>query len=125
MDILPGLFSEDEVAARFGVTVRVVRDRACAKRIGDKISRKRYFTEADIVELLKGGAATCSESSNGRRRRSGTSAGRSPGELSTRLQKSKTKRMLAGLRTRSKSSSQDQPAKNVTPLRSKTQPAST
>jgi hypothetical protein len=125
MDILPGLFSEDQVAERFGVGVRVVREHACAKRIGSKFSRKRYFTEADILELMKGGKATCSGSSKGGARRSGMSEGRLPGELSTRLQKQKTKAMLDGLRGRSKSSLQDQPAKNVTPLRSKTQPLST
>jgi hypothetical protein len=125
MVILPGLFSEDQVAERFDVSVRVVREHACEKGIGSKFSRKRYFTEADILELMKGGMATCSESSKGRARRSGTSEGRSPDELSTRLQKNETKRMLDGLRGRSKSSSQGPPAKNVTPLRSKTQHLST
>src|SRR5580693_8140636 len=79
MNILPGLFSEDQVAERFGVSVRVVREHACAKRIGSKFSRKRYFTEADIQELMKGGKATCSDSSNGRARKTFTRAGRTSG----------------------------------------------
>jgi hypothetical protein len=125
MDILPGLFSEDQVAERFGVPIRTVRELACAKRTGLKFSRKRYFTEADILEMMKGGKSGCFDSSKGRARQTSTSAGRTLDALSTRAQKSETKEMLEGLRGRSKSSSQGPPAKNVTPLRSKTQPAST
>jgi hypothetical protein len=50
--------------------------RACVRKAhGSKFSRKRYFTEADILELMKGGKATCSESSNGPARQTSTPAG--------------------------------------------------
>ena len=77
MDILPGLFSEDQVAERFRVGVRVVRENALKRNIGRKFARKRYFTEDDILGLMKGGSP-CSGSSGGRGRRSGTSGAHLP-----------------------------------------------
>jgi hypothetical protein len=123
--ILPHLISDEQVVERFrGASLRTVRARARQLGIGRRFSRTYYFTEEEIIALMKG-FSKCLAFSNGGARRSGTSEGRSPGELSTRLQKQKTKALLDGLRTRSKSNLQDQPAKNVTPLRSKMQPAST
>ena len=124
MDILPGLFSEDQVAERFRVSVRVVRENARKMNVGRKFARKRYLTEDEMLEMMKGGSP-CSGFSSGRGRRSGTSGGRSPDKPSTRLQRKETKAMLDGLRGNSKPSSPDQPTKNVTPLRSKTPPLST
>jgi hypothetical protein len=119
MSIIPNLFSEDEIANCFNVSLRVVREHARSKGIGRKIGRKRWFTETEATTGLWEGGVTCSGSSNGGARHTGISGGRSTGELSTRLQKRETKRMLADLRRSSKSSSPNQPAKNVTQLRSK------
>ena len=108
MDILPGLFSEDQVAERFGVGIRVVRETALKRHIGRKFARKRYFTEDEVLGLMKG-SSTCLSSSGGRGRRFSTSEEPSTDNLSTRLQKQKTRAVLDSLRQRSKSSSRDQP----------------
>ena len=47
----PRLFSDVEVAARFGVSVRVIHDRARAKGLGRKFGRVRWFTEAEVLAL--------------------------------------------------------------------------
>jgi hypothetical protein len=68
MDILPGLFCEDEVVARFkssGLNLRTLRRCARAKGVGRKFSRHWFFTELEILELMKGAKATCSNSQNG------------------------------------------------------------
>ena len=44
--LFPGMISEQEVAAYFGVSLRVLRARARANGIGGKIGRARWFTEA-------------------------------------------------------------------------------
>ena len=122
--LLPGLYSEDEVASRFGMTRRMVRERALEKGIGLKYGRKRFLTEEDVGNIGKGNPP-CSGSSGGRARHTGTSGARSTDDIFTRLQRKETKAMLAGLRLSSNSSSPDQPAKNVTPLHSKKPPRST
>ena len=55
MDILPGLFCEDEVVARFkssGLNLRTLRRCARAKGVGRKFSRHWFFTEPEILELM-------------------------------------------------------------------------
>jgi hypothetical protein len=122
--LLPGLYSEDEVASRFGMTRRMVRERALAKGIGRKYGRKRFFTEADALKLGERNPA-CSNSQSVMARHTGTSGERSTDDIFTRLQRKETKAMLAGLRLNSKSRSPSQPAANVTPLHSKKPPRST
>ncbi len=70
------LHSEDEIAERFSVTVRVVREHAWEKGLGLKIGKqKRWFTEAEALALWEKDS-TCSNSQNGTGRRTGTRAGR-------------------------------------------------
>jgi hypothetical protein len=115
--VLQGFICEIETAARLGISVRTVRERARARAIGRKISRVRWFTEDEVIALMEN--STCSNSSSGHVRLSGTSGARSTDELFTRLQRRETKQMLADLRTNLKSGSLAPPAKNVTPLHSK------
>jgi hypothetical protein len=122
--LLPGLYSEDEVASRFGIRRRMVRERALANGIGRKYGRKRFFTEADVLNLGEGNPA-CSNSQSVMARHTGTSGGRSTDDLFMRQQRKETKAMLAGLTLSSNSRSPNQPAGNVTPLRSKKPPHST
>jgi hypothetical protein len=122
--LLPGLYSEDEVASRFGMTRRMVRERALAKGIGRKYGRKKFFTEADALKLGERNPA-CSKSQSVMARHTGTSGGHSTDDLSMRLQKKETKAMLADLRQNWKSGSPSQRGGNVTPLRSKKPPHST
>src|ERR1700730_6086127 len=78
MDILPDLFCEDEVVARFkssGLNLRTLRRCARAKGVGRKFSRHWFFTEPEILELMKGAKATCSNSQNGGARQASTRAG--------------------------------------------------
>jgi hypothetical protein len=121
--LLPGLYSEDEVASRFGMTRRMVRERALAKGIGRKYGRIRFLTEAEALTLGERNPS-CSNSQSVTVHHTGTSGASSTDDLFMRLQKSETKRMLADLRLSSKSSSPGQPAGNVTPLRSKKPPRS-
>ena len=45
----PGLHEDIDVAKRFKVSLRVVRDRARARQIGHKFGRvSRWFTESEI-----------------------------------------------------------------------------
>jgi hypothetical protein len=76
-DILKGMFAEERVAHRLGVSVRVVRERARAKGLGRKLGRARHFTEAEIIALMDEGNSTCSKSSGGQNRLIGTSGARS------------------------------------------------
>lgn len=122
--LLPGLYSEDEVASQFGMTRRMVRERALAKGIGRKYGRKRFFTEADALKLGERNPA-CSNSQSVMARHTGTSGERTTDDIFTRLQRKETKAMLAGLRLNSKSRSPSQPAGNITPLHSKKPPRST
>ena len=58
MDILPGLFCEDEVVARFkpfGLNLRTLRRYARAKGIGRKFSRHWFFTENGDLRIDEGG----------------------------------------------------------------------
>ena len=121
--LLPGLFSEDEVASRFGVKRRMVREHALAKGIGRKYGRKRFFTEADVLELGK--INPCLSSQSVMARHTGTSGGHSTDDLSMHLQRKETKAMLADLRQNLKLRSPSQRDGNVTPLRSKKPPHST
>jgi len=121
--LLPGLYSEDEVASRFGMTRRMVREHALANGIGRKYGRKRFFTEADVLKLGEGNPA-CSNSQSAVARHTITSGGLSTDDLFMRLQRKETKAMLADLRLSSNSCSRSQPAGNVTPLRSKKPPRS-
>src|ERR1700730_1403448 len=59
-DLLHGLFAEEEVAARLGMSLRVVRKLALAKDIGRKLGRTRWFTEAEVLALNT--EDTCSSS---------------------------------------------------------------
>ena len=59
----PGMFREDEVAARFKVSLRTVQERASARQIGHKLGRVRWFTEPEILMLMKAGPE-CSYSRN-------------------------------------------------------------
>jgi hypothetical protein len=122
--ISPDLICELEVAKRFGVSVRTIRERARARGLGRKIDRVRRFYEAEIVALMDEGTPTCSKSSSGQARLIGTSGARSTEELFTRLQKRETKQMLADLRQTSKLKSPRQPGGNVTSLRSGKPPRS-
>jgi hypothetical protein len=58
--LFPGMISEQEVAAYFGVSLRVLRARARANGIGGKIGRARWFTEAEVKALRED--TTCSSS---------------------------------------------------------------
>lgn len=125
MDICcPGMFREEDVAARFDVKLRVVRDRARDRQIGRKLGRIRWFTEPEILALFNAGPQ-CSYSSKGKARRSGTSEVPSTDKAFTQAQRKRTKQALADLRKRSKPDSPGQPAKNVTPLHSAKQPSCT
>jgi hypothetical protein len=53
---LPNLFSENQVAERFHVTLRTVRDRARERNLGRKLSGVRWFTEAEVFSLMDGEA---------------------------------------------------------------------
>jgi hypothetical protein len=44
----PDMFCEDEVAARFKVALRAVRERAAKRQIGHKLGRVRWFTEPEF-----------------------------------------------------------------------------
>jgi len=90
-NILPNLHSEDEVAERFAVTPRNVRERARAKGIGRKIGRRFWFNEAEALDLMDNPKCH-SKSSNARA--SGMSEGSSTDDLFMRLQKRETKQML-------------------------------
>jgi hypothetical protein len=96
--VLKGMFAEERVARRLGVSVRVVRERARAKGIGQKFGRTWHFREAEIIALGDKGKNTCSDLQSGQARLIGTSGARSTEELFTRLQKRETKQMLADLR---------------------------
>jgi hypothetical protein len=50
-DLFHGMVSEQEIAWQFGVSLRVVRDRARAKGIGGKLGRTLWLTEAEAVAL--------------------------------------------------------------------------
>src|ERR1700730_9968388 len=52
-NIIPKLFSAQQVADRFGVTLRVVQEQARSKKIGRKLGRRRWFTENEIFALMK------------------------------------------------------------------------
>jgi hypothetical protein len=60
-DLLHGLFAEEEVAARLGMSLRVVRKLARANGIGRKLGRTRWFTEAETLALMEEDT-TCSGS---------------------------------------------------------------
>jgi hypothetical protein len=122
--LLPGLYSEDEVASRFGITRRMVRERALEKGIGLKYGRKRFLTEADTLKLGERNQA-CSNSQSVTAHHTGTFGGPSTDDLSMRLQRKETKAMLADLRQNLKSRSPSQRDGNVTPLHSKKPPHST
>jgi len=122
--ILPGLYSEDQIAERFGVTARVSQERARSKGIGGKIGRKRWFTEAQVIELMDDSKCP-SKSSSGRGQTSSTSGGSSTDDMFMRLQKRETKRMLNESRMISKSGSPNQQTGNIVPLRSAKPPRST
>ena len=61
--LLPGLFSEDDIVARFdkggphSVSARMIRERARAKGLGRKFGRVRWFTEDEILQMMKAGPA--------------------------------------------------------------------
>jgi hypothetical protein len=93
--VLPGVFSDDEIAARFRMTVRAIRERALARGIR---RRPLLLTEIEVLQLME--PVACSKSIKGTR--SGTSVEHSVDELSTRLQKQKTKQMLDESRKPSK-----------------------
>jgi hypothetical protein len=67
MSIFSGLYSEDEIADRFNVSLRVVREHARSKGIGHKFGRKRWFTETEVVGLMDNGNAVCLPSRGGTR----------------------------------------------------------
>ena len=117
--LLPEMFTEDQVAERFGVSLRCIRERARAKKLGRSIGRVRWFTPEEAVALM--GSSTCLDYANGRAPRSGTSVGASTDKAFMQAQKRQTKRVLADLRTNLKSGSPERPAKSVTPLRSEKQ----
>jgi hypothetical protein len=57
---ISGLFSEIEIAQRFGEDRRVIHKRARAKGLGTELGGFLWFVEADIVELGKGkGSKPC------------------------------------------------------------------
>src|ERR1700724_22049 len=56
-----GIISEQEIAGDFGVSLRVVRERARATGIGRKLGRTRWFTEAEALALMEEDT-TCSSS---------------------------------------------------------------
>lgn len=122
-DCCPGMWREDDVAMRFRVSLRTVRERARTREIGRKLGRVRWFTESEILQLMTVGPE-CSYSSRGPARRSGTCEEPSTDKAFTQAQRKRTNRVLADLRMHSKSGSPDQPARNVTPLRSAKQPVS-
>jgi hypothetical protein len=128
--LLPGLFSEDDIVAPFdkggpySVSARMIRERARAKGLGRKFARVRWFTEDEVLQMMKAGPA-CSQSKSGKARPTSTSEGPFTAKAFMQAQKKRTKRVLDGLRTHSKSGSPGQPAKNVTPLRSAKPPRST
>jgi hypothetical protein len=72
--ILSDLHPEDEIAERFGISARNVRERARAKGVGRKIGRKYWFTEAEGYALMDN--PTCSNSRKGGIRQTGMRAGR-------------------------------------------------
>jgi hypothetical protein len=100
MDILPGLFCEDEVVARFkssGLNLRTLRRCARAKGVGRKFSRHWFFTEPEILELMKGAKATCSNSQNGGARQASTRAGHTSASAFSKALELATERLLATL----------------------------
>ncbi len=115
--ILPGLFSDDEVAAKLKMTVRAIRERALARGIR---RRPLFLTEIEILKIME--PVPCSKSSKGGR--SGTSVERSVDELSMRLQRKETKQALDDLGKRSKLGSPGSTATNVLPLASRKPPRS-
>jgi hypothetical protein len=60
---IPGHYSEIEIAQRFGVAIRVVRDRARAKGLERKIGGVRWFTEAEATIGLWEGSKPCQSNS--------------------------------------------------------------
>jgi hypothetical protein len=124
------VFSEDDIVARFdkggahSVTACMICERARAKGLGRKLGRVRWFTEVEILQMMKAGPA-CSHSSSGNARRISTSEEPSTDNAFMQVQKKPTKQALDGLRKRSKSDPPDHPAKNVTRLRSAKRPIST
>jgi hypothetical protein len=61
--LMPNLFSENQVAERFNVTLRTVRDRARGRNLGRKLSGVRWFTEAEVFSLMDA-EAKCWSSKN-------------------------------------------------------------
>jgi hypothetical protein len=100
MDICcPGMWREDEVAARFKVSLRCVRDRARARQVGHKLGRDRWLTEPEILALFNVGPE-CSYSSRGKARRSGTCEAPSTDKAFIQAQKKRTKRVKDALEIR-------------------------
>ena len=99
--LLPGLFSEDDIVARFdkggphSVSARMIRERARAKGLGRKFGRVRWFTEDEILQMMNAGPA-CSQSKSGKARHTSTA------KAFMRAQKKRTKRVLDDFRTHSK-----------------------
>jgi hypothetical protein len=56
-DILPNMHADINVAKRFNVTLRTIRERARSRNLGRKLGGTRWFTEAEIIGLM-----TCSSS---------------------------------------------------------------
>jgi hypothetical protein len=74
---LQGLYSEIEIAQRFGVRVRVVRERARERGLKRKAGGFLWFTEAESLSLWEEGSKPCSNSQNGKTVRNTTSGERS------------------------------------------------
>jgi hypothetical protein len=77
---LPGVFSDDEIAARFRMTVRAIRERALARGIR---RRPLILTETEVLQLME--PVACLKSTKGAR--SGTSVAHSVDTLSIRLRR--------------------------------------
>jgi hypothetical protein len=115
---LPGVFSDDEIAARFRMSVRAIRERALKHGIR---RRPLVLTEAEALKLME---PVTWRSKSSTAAKSGTSVARSVDELSMRLRKKETKQALDDSRKPSKPDLPGSTMTNVLPLASRKPPRS-
>jgi hypothetical protein len=83
VSILPGLYSDHDVAKRFGVTRRTIQEWARVKGLRRSLDGVRWFFESEILELMTEGNGNCSNSISGGTPRIGMRGARSKKPPST------------------------------------------
>src|SRR5256885_193927 len=95
----PEIYTINDVAERLHVSRRWFQDFLRGKPYGRMLGRKRVFTEADIAALIEELACPSGSSLPARAKvLTGTSAGPYMDDLSMRLQKRETRKVLKNLR---------------------------